>query len=43
VFQVDPHDGFPPEWFDQLTDRQKELLRFTRGLGAPHAADSHLR
>jgi ectoine hydroxylase-related dioxygenase (phytanoyl-CoA dioxygenase family) len=43
VFQVDPHDNFPPEWLDRLTDRQKELLRFTRGLGAPHAADSHLR
>ena len=43
VFQIDPHDGFPPEWLDQLTDRQKELMRFNRGLGAPHAADSHLR
>ena len=37
AFQVDPHDGFPEEWFDQLTDRQKQLMRMDRGLGAPHA------
>lgn len=43
VFQADPHDGFPPEWFDQLTQRQKELMRFKNGLGAPHAADFHFR
>jgi ectoine hydroxylase-related dioxygenase (phytanoyl-CoA dioxygenase family) len=43
VFQIDPHDGFPPEWFDQLNDRQKQLLRMTNGLEANHAADSHLR
>ncbi|MFT5367505.1 MAG: ectoine hydroxylase-related dioxygenase (phytanoyl-CoA dioxygenase family) [Candidatus Latescibacterota bacterium] len=42
VFQIDPHDGFPPEWLDQLNDRQKKLMRLNRGLGAPHAADSHL-
>lgn len=43
IMQVDPHDVFPAEWFDQLTDRQKELMRMTNGLGAPHAADSHFR
>ena len=43
VFQVDPHDGFPPEWFDQLTERQKQLMRMHNGLDAKHAADSHLR
>ncbi len=41
MFQNDPHDGFPAEWFDELTPRQKELMRMTRGLGAPHAADAH--
>lgn len=43
VFQVDPHDDFPDAWYDQLTDRQRELMRMTKGLGTPHAADSHLR
>jgi ectoine hydroxylase-related dioxygenase (phytanoyl-CoA dioxygenase family) len=43
LFQLDPHDGFPPEWFDRLTPRQKELLRMQKGLGAPHAADVHFR
>ncbi len=43
IFQLDPHDGFPEEWFDELTDRQKQLMRMTNGLGAPHAANSHLR
>jgi ectoine hydroxylase-related dioxygenase (phytanoyl-CoA dioxygenase family) len=42
VFQVDPHDDFPEEWFDQLTERQKQLMRMSKGLGARHAADSHL-
>jgi ectoine hydroxylase-related dioxygenase (phytanoyl-CoA dioxygenase family) len=41
LFQNDPHDGFPPEWFALLTPRQKELLRMQRGLGAAHAADCH--
>lgn len=41
LFQNDPHDGFPPEWFDRLTPRQKELLRMQCGLGALHAADCH--
>jgi|TARA_B100001964_G_scaffold227480_1_gene277476 hypothetical protein len=43
VFQCDPHDSFPVEWYDRLSDRQKQLLRMTRGPGAPHAADSHMR
>ncbi len=43
VFQVDPHDEFPVEWYDNLSDRQKELMRMGNGLGAPHAADSHFR
>ena len=43
VFQYDPHDDFPIEWFDDLTERQKQLLRMTKGLGAPHASDSHFR
>jgi ectoine hydroxylase-related dioxygenase (phytanoyl-CoA dioxygenase family) len=41
VFQVDPHDDFPEEWFDQLTERQKQLMRMKNGLGAKHAADNH--
>ena len=40
-FQVDPHDGFPPEWLPLLNDRQKRLLRMHNGLGAPRSADSH--
>ncbi len=43
VFQVDPHDEFPPEWFDDLTDRQKQLMRMTKGLNTRHAADFHFR
>ena len=43
LFQLDPHDGFPPEWFDGLTQRQKELMRMThgKGLSEKHAADAH--
>lgn len=41
LFQLDPHDGFPAEWYGQLNKRQKELMRMQRGLGALHAADSH--
>ena len=43
LFQLDPHDGFPSEWFDGLTQRQKELMRMThgQGLGEKHAADAH--
>ena len=43
MFQLDPHDGFKPEWEEQLTDRQKELMRMHKGVGAPHAADAHVR
>ena len=42
VFQVDPHDGFPPEWLGRLSERQRQLLRMDRGLGAPRSADAHL-
>ena len=42
MFQLDPHDDFPAEWFDQLTPRQQQLLRMHRGPGAPHASDLHL-
>ena len=38
-FQCDPHAGFPQAMFDALNQRQKELLRMTRGLGHAHAAD----
>ena len=43
IFQVDPHDGFKESWLEELTPRQRELLRMENGLAAPHAADSHLR
>ena len=43
LFQVDPHDGFPAEWYDRLTPRQRELLRMENGVGAPHASDAHLQ
>lgn len=43
IFQVDPHDGFNETWLPDLTSRQRELLRLENGLGARHAADSHLR
>ena len=43
MFQCDPHDNFPAEWYDRLTPRQKELLRMTKGSGVPHASDAHLR
>ncbi|MYC97396.1 MAG: phytanoyl-CoA dioxygenase family protein [Caldilineaceae bacterium SB0661_bin_32] len=43
IFQVDPHDGFQEDWLNDLTPRQRELLRMDNGLAAPHAADSHLR
>ena len=42
VFQVDPHDGMPAAWIERLSPRQRQLLRMKSGLGAPHAADSHL-
>ena len=43
VFQLDPHDEFPPDWYDDLNDRQKQLLRMQNGAGALHAADAHFR
>ena len=43
MFQVDPHDGFPPEWFDGLTERQRQLMRMSKGLKSAHAADAHFR
>jgi hypothetical protein len=43
MFQVDPHDDFNPDWLDQLSTRQRELLRMTNGVGVPHASDGHLR
>jgi hypothetical protein len=38
-FQCDPHRGFPPEWLDRLTERQKALLRMHRGVGYPTSSD----
>lgn len=43
LFQLDPHDNFPAEWFDELTERQRHLLRMQNGAGALHAADAHFR
>jgi ectoine hydroxylase-related dioxygenase (phytanoyl-CoA dioxygenase family) len=43
VFQLDPHDGFSPSWFDGLTSRQKDLMRMANGAGSLHAADAHFR
>lgn len=43
MFQVDPHDAFPEAWLDDLTPRQKQLLRLENGVGAPHASDAHMR
>tara|TARA_B100000029_G_scaffold516824_1_gene635334 strand:- start:49822 stop:50574 length:753 start_codon:yes stop_codon:yes gene_type:complete len=42
LFQLDPHDEFPEEWFGLLSSRQKELLRMKTGLNVPHASDNHL-
>ena len=39
MFQYDPHERFPAEWFGLLTDRQKEILRMQHGVDAPRAAD----
>jgi ectoine hydroxylase-related dioxygenase (phytanoyl-CoA dioxygenase family) len=38
-FQCDPHRGFPAEWFDRLTPRQRELLRMRKGVGHPTSSD----
>ena len=42
LFQCDPHDDFPQAWYEKLTTRQKELLRMKKGVGADHAADTHM-
>ena len=42
MFQLDPHDGFPAEWYDRLNPRQRELLRMQSGLDEDHASDEHL-
>ena len=42
MFQLDPHDNFPPEYFDQLNARQKLLLRMQFGLNEGHASDEHI-
>ena len=39
MFQYDPHERFPVEWYDLLTDRQKEILRMKHGVDVPRAAD----
>ena len=41
VFQCDPHDGFPEEWWPGLSERQKQLFRMIHPPGAPHSADHH--
>ena len=44
MFQVDPHDGFSADWLEQLSPRQRQLLRMEEGASAhPHASDHHLR
>ncbi len=39
MFQYDPHERFPVEWYGLLTDRQKEIMRMKHGVDAPRAAD----
>lgn len=39
MFQYDPHDRFPVEWYGLLTERQKEILRMKHGVDTPRAAD----
>ena len=43
MFQLDPHDNFPAEWFEKLNSRQRELLRMQKGLGSSHAADARFQ
>ena len=40
IFQVDPHEGFPSEWWPDLSDRQKLLFRMGEAPGLPHAAET---
>ena len=42
-FQCDPHDQFPTEWLDLLSERQRQLLRMTDGLSSRHGADFYER
>ena len=42
-FQCDPHDGFCEEWLEDMTTRQKELLRMTAGVNHRHGADFYER
>ncbi|MCY4129345.1 MAG: phytanoyl-CoA dioxygenase family protein [Gammaproteobacteria bacterium] len=42
-FQCDPHDGFKTEWLEDMTSRQKELLRMTNGIDHRHGADFYER
>jgi len=42
-FQCDPHDQFPGQWLDLLTERQRQLLRMTNGLSGRHGADFYER
>ncbi len=39
MFQYDPHEGFPGEWYGLLTERQKEIMRMKHGVDTPRAAD----
>lgn len=43
MFQWDPHDDFPAEWWQDLSPRQRQLMRMQGGVGEAHAADMHLR
>jgi hypothetical protein len=38
-FQIDPHDGFPEETWEEMSTRQRELLRMDKGIGQPRASD----
>ena len=42
-FQCDPHEEFRPEWLDGMSDRQRALLRMTRGIDPRHGADFYER
>jgi len=43
LFQNDPHDDFPLEWFNLLNDKQRSLMRMKKGLRERHSSDAHLR
>ena len=42
-FQCDPHDGFQESWLQDMTIRQKELLRMSNGIDHRHGADFYER